>query len=128
MRLLLDTVAFIFLAEDNPELSQSARNLIDNPANDLFLSSASAWEIAIKYSIGRLELKVAPEEYVPEQRRLHRIEPLPISERDALQVGKLSNIHRDPFDRFILAQAVVPDMAAVTNDSLMQRYAVPMIW
>lgn len=128
MRLLLDTVAFIFLAENNAELSQSARNVIDNPANDLFLSAASVWEIAIKYSIGRLELKVPPEEYVPEQRRLHRIEPLPISERDALQVSKLPNIHRDPFDRLILAQAIVQDMAVVTNDSLMQRYAVPIVW
>lgn len=128
MRLLLDTVSFIFLAEDSAELSQSARNLIDNPANELFLSAASVWEIAIKYSINRLELKVPPEEYVPEQRRLHRIEPLPISERDALQVGKLPNIHRDPFDRLILAQAIEQDMAVVTNDSLMQRYAVPIVW
>ena len=128
MRLLLDTVAFIFLAENNAELSQSARNLIDNPANELFLSAASVWEIAIKYSIGRLELKVPPEEYVPEQRRLHRIEPLPISEREALQAGNLPNIHRDPFDRLILAQAIVQDMAVVTNDSLMQRYAVPIVW
>ena len=128
MRLLLDTVAFIFLAENNAELSQSARNLIDNPANELFLSAASVWEIAIKYSIGRLELMVPPEEYVPEQRRLHHIEPLPISERDALQVGKLPDIHRDPFDRLILAQAMVQDMAVVTNDSLMRRYAVPTLW
>lgn len=128
MRLLLDTVAFIFLAENDAELSQSVRNLIHNPANDLYLSAVSAWEIAIKYSLGRLELKVPPEEYVPEQRRLHRIEPLPVSERDALQVGQLPNFHRDPFDRLILAQAIVHDMAVVTNDSLMQRYAVPVVW
>ena len=128
MRLLLDTVAFIFLAENNAELSQSTRNLIDNPANELFLSAASVWEIAIKYSIGRLELEIPPEDYVPEQRRLHSIESLPISERDALQVGKLPNIHRDPFDRLILAQAIVQGMAVVTNDSRMQRYEVPIVW
>lgn len=128
MRLLLDTVAFIFLAENDAELSQSARDLIHNPANELYLSAVSAWEIAIKYSLGRLELKVPPEEYVPEQRHRHRIEPLPISEGDALQVGKLPNLHRDPFDRLILAQAIVHDMAVVTNDSLMQRYAVPIVW
>ena len=126
--MLLDTVAFIFLAENNAELSQSTRNLIDNSANELFLSTASVWEIAIKYSIGRLELKVPPEDYIPEQRRLHRIEPLPISESDALQAGKLPHIHRDPFDRLILAQAIVQDMAVVTNDSVMQRYAAPTVW
>ena len=128
MKLLLDTVAFIWTAENDTSLSALARDLITDAANEVYLSSASTWEIAIKYSIGRLELKVPPDEYVPEQRRLHRIESLPISERDALQVGNLPNIHRDPFDRLILAQAIGQDMAVVTNDSLMQRYAVHIVW
>ena len=128
MRLLLDTVAFIWLAENDASLSQSARNLISNPANELFLSAASAWEIAIKYSIGRLHLRVPPEEYVSEQRRLHRIESLPIIEIDALDVGKLPHIHRDPFDRLIIAQAIVRGMAIVTNDRLIQMYPVSVLW
>lgn len=128
MRLLLDTVAFIWLAGNDASLSGLARDLIADPSNGVYLSAASAWEIAIKYSIGRLELEIPPEKYVPEQRHLHRIEPLSISEKDALQVGKLPNIHRDPFDRLILAQAIVQDMAVVTNDGLMKRYDVPIIW
>lgn len=128
MRLLLDTVAFIWLAENDASLSQSARNLIDNPANELFLSAASVWEIAIKYSIGRLHLRVPPEEYISEQRRFHHIESLPIIETDALEVGKLPHIHRDPFDRLILAQAIVRGMGIVTNDRLIQMYSVPVLW
>ena len=128
MRLLLDTVAFIWLAENDVSLSRLARDLIADPSNDVYLSTVSAWEIAIKYSIGRLELEIPPEEYVPEQRRLHRIEPLSIIEADALQVGNLPNIHRDPFDRLIIAQAIVQGMSVVTNDSLIRRYPVPVVW
>ena len=128
MKLLLDTVAFIWMAENDASLGSLARESIADGSNEVYLSSASTWEIAIKYSIGRLELQVPPEEYVPEQRRLHRIEPLPISESDALQVGKLPNIHRDPFDRLILAQAIAQGMAVVTNDSMMQMYDVPVVW
>ena len=128
MRLLLDTVAFIWLAENDVSLSRLARDLIVDPSNDVYLSTASAWEIAIKYSIGRLELEIPPQEYVPEQRRLHRIEPLSIVEADALHVGNLPNIHRDPFDRLIIAQAIVQGMSVVTNDSLIRRYPAPVVW
>ena len=86
MRLLLDTVAFIWLVEGNSRLSESAQGLITDPANEVYLSAASAWEIAIKYSIGRLLLRMPPEEYVTGQRRLHLIEPLPVGEAAALQV------------------------------------------
>ena len=109
------------MAENDASLGSLARESITDGSNEVYLSSASTWEIAIKYSIGRLELQVPPEEYVPEQRRLHRIEPLPISESDALQVGKLPNIHRDPFDRLILAQAIAKAWQ-------MQMYDVPVVW
>lgn len=121
-------MAFIWLAENDVGLSRLARDLIADPTNDVYLSAVSAWEIAIKNGIGRLELEIPPEEYVPEQRRLHRIEPLSITEADALQVGNLPNVHRDPFDRLIVAQAIVQDMSVVTNDSLIGRYPVPVVW
>ena len=128
MKLLLDTVTFIWLAENDADLSRVAHDLIADPANEVYLSVASVWEIAIKYSLGRLELRVPPEEYVLEQRRLHRIEPLPITEADALQVSKLPHIHRDPFDRLIVAQAIIQDMTVVTNDSLIKMYPAPVVW
>ena len=128
VRLLLDTVAFIWMAEDDPALSELARERIMDPANELYLSSASSWEIAIKYSIGRLELKIPPEQYVPGQRRKHRVETMPISELDTLEVGHLPDFHRDPFYRLIVAQAIAQDLTILTNDSLIRRYPVSVDW
>ena len=128
MRLLLDTVTFIWLVDDNTRLVESARAAITDPANDLYLSAASAWEIAIKYELGRLRLRVPPHEYVVEQRRLHRIDSLPITEDAALQVGKLPALHRDPFDRLLVAQAIVEGLTIVTSDRLVSMYPVRVIW
>ena len=128
MRLLLDTVAFLWLAEDDARLSAVAREAIVDPANDVFLSAASAWEIAIKHGLGRLRLRMPPDEYVPEQRLLHRIETLGIDEDATLQVGKLPDLHRDPFDRLLIAQAIVHGLTIVTPDRLIRGYTVPILW
>ena len=128
MRLLLDTVAFLWLAEDDARLSAVAREAIVDPANDVFLSAASAWEIAIKHGLGRLRLHMPPDEYVPEQRLLHRIETLAIDEDATLQVGKLPDLHRDPFDRLLIAQAIVRGLTIVTPDRLIRGYTVPILW
>lgn len=128
MRLLLDTVTFLWVAEGDARLSAPAREAIANPANEVFLSAASAWEIAIKHGLGRLLLRLPPGEYVTEQRRRHRIEPLPIGEDAALQVGKLPDVHRDPFDRILVAQAIVGGLAIVTPDRLVRAYPVPALW
>ena len=128
MRLLLDTVTFIWLVEGSSRLSAPARDLIIDSANDAYLSAASAWEIAIKNDLGRLPLRVPPEQFVVEQRRRHRIDSLPITEEAALQVGKLPNLHRDPFDRLIVAQAIVQGMTVVTPDRLVSMYPVRVAW
>ena len=128
MRLLLDTVAFLWLAEDDAHLTAAAREAIVDPANDVFLSAASAWEIAIKHGLGRLGLRVPPDEYVPQQRRLHRIETLGIDEDATLQAGKLPDLHRDPFDRLLVAQAIVHGLTIVTPDRLIRDYPVSVLW
>ena len=128
MRLLLDTVAFIWLVDGDPRLTESARAAITNSANAVYLSAASAWEIAIKHELGRLRLRLPPQEYVVEQRRLHRIDSLPISEEAALQVGKLPDVHRDPFDRLLVAQAIVEGLTIVTPDRLVGMYPVGVEW
>ena len=128
MRLLLDTVAFIWLAEGDARLMESGRAAISNPDNDIYLSAASAWEIAIKYDLGRLRLRVHPEEYVVEQRRLHRINSLSITEEATLQVGKLPSLHRDPFDRILVAQAIVEGLTILTPDRLIRMYPVRVRW
>lgn len=128
MRLLLDTAAFLWLAEDAPQLSEPARRGIADPANEVYLSAASSWEIAIKHGLGRLELRIPPEDYVPQQRHLHRIDSLPITEDTTLQVGKLPDLHRDPFDRLLVAQAIVGGLTIVTPDRLVRDYPVPTLW
>ena len=128
MRLLLGTAAFIWLVEGDAKLSASMRGLVADSGNDVFLSAASVWEIVIKHGIGRLTLRVPPDEYVTEQRRLHRIESLAIGEAAALQVEKLPSVHRDPFDRIIVAQAIVEGLTIVTADPLVKAYPVPVVW
>ena len=128
MRLLLDTAVFIWLVEGDARLSGLAQELIVEPSNEVYLSAASAWEIAIKYGIGRLTLRVPPDEYVADQRRLHRIESLPVGEEAVLQVHKLPDIHRDPFDRVIIAQAIIEGLAVVTPDPLIKEYPVRVEW
>ncbi len=128
MRLLLDTVAFIWLVDDDPRLAEKARTAVTDPNNETYLSSASAWEIAIKYELGRLRLRVPPQEYVVRQRQLHRIESLPITEEETLQVGKLPDLHRDPFDRLLVAQAIVGGLTIVTPDRLIGMYPVRVEW
>ena len=128
MRLLVDTAAFIWLVEGDAKLNASMRGLMTDAANDVFLSAASAWEIVIKHGLGRLALRVPPDEYVTRQRRLHRIESLPISEAAALQVEKLPGVHRDPFDRIIVAQAIVEGLTIMTGDPLIKAYPVPVVW
>lgn len=128
MRLLLDTATFIWLVEGDSALNQHARESIVDPENEVFLSAASAWEIVINHSLGRLVLHVPPDEYVTDQRRLHRIETLSMSELATSQADTLPSIHRDPFDRIIVAQAIVHGLTIVTSDRLIRMYPVPAVW
>ena len=128
MRLLLDTATFIWTAEGHTKLSVAARSLIADASNELFLSGASAWEIAIKHELGRLDLRMPPDEYVWQQRQLHRIESLSIDEAAALQSAKLPNVHRDPFDRILISQAILGGMAIVTPDRLIRMYPIRTVW
>lgn len=128
MNLLLDTATYIWLINDDAQLSSGARTLIADPANRLYLSAASAWEIAIKHSKGQLELAIPVEAFLVEQRRLHWIESLPITENAVLLVGSLPLIHQDPFDRMIVAQALAEEMTILTSDRLVRRYPAPVVW
>ena len=128
MRLLLDTVTFIWMAEGHSRLSAAALSLIADASNEVFLSVASAWEIAVKRDLGRLELRVPPDEYVWQQRQLHRIKSLSIDEAVALQSAKLPKVHRDPFDRILISQAILGGMAIVTPDRLIRMYPVRTMW
>jgi PIN domain nuclease of toxin-antitoxin system len=128
VRLLLDTCTFLWIVGGSSELSSRARAAFADPANEAFLSAASAWEIAVKHRLGRLPLPSAPDEFVPTQRAAHGIEPLPVDEDAALHVAKLPDLHRDPFDRMLVAQAIVGGLLLLTPDDHIRQYPARTLW
>ena len=128
MRVLLDTCSFLWIAVDAPELSNRAREVFRNPENDVFLSSVSTWEIAVKQGLGRLSLPEAPETYVPALRQRHGIAALPLNEEATLYLGRLPALHRDPFDRMLVCQSIVEGMVLLTPDESITRYPIRSLW
>lgn len=128
MKLLLDTATFLWIVTEAPELSSRARELFADPVNDLYLSSVSAWEIAVKYNLRRLPLPEPPERFVPAQRQQHEIEELALEEEAALHLNRLPPLHKDPFDRMLICQAIVHGLVILTSDPLINRYPVKTAW
>lgn len=128
MKLLLDTCTFLWVVAGSPELSYRARDLFSDPANEVFLSSVSSWEIVVKHAMGRLPLPAPPHIFLPEQRHRHRIAPLPLGEEAVLQLGKLPGHHQDPFDRMLICQAVAHGLTILTPDPAINRYPVLTAW
>ena len=128
MRLLLDTHTFLWWIGDDPQLSETARQLIGNADNTLYLSAASGWEIAIKVRLGKLKLPSEVQGYVSAQIALNGIQVLPIEMTHALHVSTLPDYHRDPFDRILVAQSQVEQLPILTIDPLIAQYAVSTLW
>ncbi len=128
MRILLDTCTFLWLITDDTALSASARNAFVDPDNEVYLSAVSVWEIAVKHSLGKLPLPISPERFIPDQRERHGITPLPLEERAILYVSKLPLLHRDPFDRALVCQAIHHELTLLTPDPLITQYAVRTAW
>ena len=128
MRLLVDTCTFLWIIGGGTDLSTRAREAFADPANEAFLSAASAWEIAVKHRLGRLPLPEPPNSFVPAQRAAHGLEPLVIDEESALHVAKLPDLHRDPFDRILVAQALVGGLVLLTPDDQIREYPVRTLW
>ena len=128
MRILLDTATFLWAVTDAPELSDDARELFVDPANEIYLSSVSTWEIAIKHSMGRLPLPESPARFIPAQRKQHGIEPLPLDEEATLHLTRLPALHKDPFDRMLICQAVAQHLVILTPDELINQYPVRTMW
>ncbi len=128
MRVLLDTHAFLWWITDDASLSPRAREIIGDGNNVLFLSTASAWEIAIKVGLGRLTLPDRLERFIPEQLALNAIDSLPIQLSHALQVYDLPNHHRDPFDRMLVAQSQLEGLPLLSADPRLAQYAIDILW
>jgi PIN domain nuclease of toxin-antitoxin system len=128
MKLLLDTCTFLWIAGDAPALSKRARDLFRSADNEVYLSASSAWEIAVKHALGRLPLPAPPERFVREIREAHGIAPLAIDEDSALHVSHLPDLHRDPFDRMLVSQAIVHGLTILTPDPIITDYPARTIW
>ncbi len=123
MNILLDTHVLIWALENNPTLTESAVNSIVDGNNMVFVSSVSVWEISIKQKLGKLQ---APDNLL-EEIRLHRFTPLHINSDHAQLAGKLPYIHRDPFDRMLIAQAIIEKLVLLTRDESIAKYNVNIL-
>ena len=128
MRLLLDTCAFLWFQADSPQLSPTARAQILDAANEVYLSAVSVWEIARKYAQGGISLPSHPSTLIPAVRKASGIESLPLTEDDALAAEKLQLFHKDPFDRMLIAQALMGGLEIVTPDLAFEPYPVRVVW
>jgi PIN domain nuclease of toxin-antitoxin system len=124
----MDTHTFLWWNDNDPQLSTDARHFIQDPANQIYLSVASVWEIVIKVQIGKLVANPSPEAYVRTHIRTNNFVLLPIIMEHALAVYDLPQHHRDPFDRILIAQSVCENMPLLTRDPLIQQYAVQTLW
>jgi PIN domain nuclease of toxin-antitoxin system len=128
LRLLLDTCTFLWAATKPESLSHLAVSLLSDPEHELYLSAASCFEIATKARLGRLPLPEAPEIAIPRLRSRLGARSLGISEEAALYSFNLPSLHKDPFDRLLVSQAVVEGMPLVTPDPLIRQYNARVLW
>jgi PIN domain nuclease of toxin-antitoxin system len=126
MRALLDTNAWLWFAGSSQRLGANTRALLIDPANEFFLSIASAWEFSIKAGLGKIDGVHDPAAFIRTSLRLQRITPLAISLDHVVAVAKLPAHHRDPFDRLLVAQAQAESLTIVTSDPHLARYGVPI--
>ena len=127
MRVLLDTQVWLWWLEDSPRLGRKARKVMADPANELYLSAASSWEIAIKCALGKLSLPEPADRFVPSRLTRDGILGLAIDHVHALRAGSLPLHHADPFDRMLVAQAQVESLTLITADGKIAKYDVKVI-
>ena len=128
MKLLLDTHAFLWMSLDDPQLSGHARDVIADTGNELLLSPASYWGIAIKISLGKYRLDEPLDEFVNREIQQNGTKILPIQPTHAAGVAALPFHHRDPFDRLLVAQAIVEQASLVSRDPVFDAYGVGREW
>jgi len=127
MRVLLDAHVFVWWVGDHPRLSDRAREIIAHGATEIYVSSVSVWELLVKAQLGRVEMP-EPARFIPAQLVANGFEALPLHLHHVLALERLPAVHRDPFDRMLVAQATVEGMAFVSADRALAGYPVELIW
>lgn len=128
MRLLLDTHAFLWFIQGDENLSQQSRLLIEDSKNEVLISVATLWEIAIKSNLKKLDLLEPFEVLIPREIINNELTQLPITIEHLVQLGQLPFYHRDPFDRLLIAQSLFEQVPLVSKDSQFDEYGVKRIW
>lgn len=128
VKVLLDTHAFIWWANNDPSLSAAARSVIEDRSNDIFLSAVTTWEMAIKAAIGKLSLAQPVSSFVDGQVSQYQFHPLTITTHHTYQVETMTLHHADPFDRLLIAQALLENLVIVTRDPEFAAYGVQTLW
>jgi PIN domain nuclease of toxin-antitoxin system len=128
MKAILDTHVILWWVTNNPQLSQTARDIISDSSNTLYVSVVSSWEIIIKAQTGKLPLPEPPTQFIQSCLMVNRFVSLPIDLSHVLQVDNLPHHHKDPFDRILIAQAQVENIPLITIDHLIVQYPVQTLW
>lgn len=128
MKILLDTCTFLWAAEDSRNLSPTARREILDVENEIFLSAISAWEIVVKYHAKRLDLDEPPDVFIPKHRSLIGAESHAVQEQATFHLGHLPDLHRDPFDRLLVCQAIHDGLIILTPDPMIRQYPIRTAW
>jgi PIN domain nuclease of toxin-antitoxin system len=128
MKVLLDTCAFLWLVTDNPQASELAKEIFLNDENELFLSAVTGFEIAVKYSLGKLHLTEPPKEFIANRIQANALIELPVSMIHALALQNMPLHHKDPFDRLLVAQAMVNQIPLLSADQQLSAYDINRLW
>lgn len=129
MKILLDTHSFLWWIANSKKISETARELISDSTNEIYLSAVSTWEIAIKEQLGKLSVPKPLPRFFSEQMRLNGFQFLPIELEHSCRVNSLPLIHRDPFDRLLIAQGITENLPILTIDKLIRSYKeIKTIW
>ncbi len=127
MKILLDTHIFLWFISDDNKLATDIRDAISDYDNEVYLSIISIWECIVKYKLGKLPLPESPDIYLPKQRDRHQIINLNLDESSVVQLTKLPSLHRDPFDRMLICQALQHNLSIATADKAIRAYPIKLI-
>ncbi|MGB5745539.1 MAG: type II toxin-antitoxin system VapC family toxin [Desulfobacterales bacterium] len=128
MKYLLDTHAFLWFVSDDNKLSPKAKSIIKDHNNEIYFSAASAWEISIKIRLGRLTMEENLEPFIVAQLAENNFQTLSITILHSIYTSKLPEIHKDPFDRMIIAQSKAENMSLISKDKNIKKYKTPVVW
>ncbi len=128
MKVLLDTHAFLWLVTDAPQLSPRAKEVFLNAGNELLVSAVTGFEIAVKYSLGKLELTESPRAFMENRIKNNGLSTLPVLLRHSYRLAHLPFHHRDPFDRLLVAQSLEEDIPLLSADEILSEYGIERLW